>query len=369
MSKRLSPPNTEQRDLFFVDVADVAFKDAQHVMTAPFLSLSKRPRFKAINFKTDKGDFVTVTGGEPFGIATIWDFDIMLWLFGQIRSMIDKGEEPTRYIGFHPYECLTGSKRHTGKHQYEQLEAAITRLKNTSIYTNIGNTNPKGSGAGWLDNFVFHRHPSGRLNYVEVWINQWIFDKVIDQALILTIHPNYFLLTGGIERFLYRTARKMAGRQKNGWAISMDELFVRSAVEDREHFVSQVRRVASLNDDHEDALPEYRVIIARKGEGRKFTEMVTFQPREYSQPKANKKPIERGATDHRSYGGLLAMSDDAYDEAKIYCRTHDLDFHTFHEQWRNKHVKSLIDNGSHGIREPGRAFLGYLQGVVKKRFR
>ena len=47
MSKRLAPQQTEQPDLFIVDVADVALKDAQQVMTVPFLSLSKRPRFKA----------------------------------------------------------------------------------------------------------------------------------------------------------------------------------------------------------------------------------------------------------------------------------------------------------------------------------
>lgn len=366
MSKRLPPPQIAQRDLFFVDVADVALKDAQQVMTVPFLSLSKRPRFKSINFKTEKGDYVTVTGGEPIGIATIWDFDIMLWLFGQIRLMIDRGEEPTRYIGFHPYECLIGTKRHTGKGDYQQLEAAITRLKNTSIFTNIGNDRPKGVGAGWIDNFVFHRHPSGRLDYVEIWVNEWIYSKVIDSALILTIHPNYFLLTGGIERFLYRTARKMAGKQQAGWAIGMDELFARSGAEDREHFVSQVRRVASLNDDHKDALPEYRVIITRRGEGRKFTELVTFLPREYRQPKANKKPLERGAAGHSSYAGFLALSDDAYDEAKRFCRAHDLDFHAFYEQWKAKHVKSLVDGGRHGIRDPGRAFMGYLQGIVRK---
>ena len=369
MARRLSPPKAEQPDLFLVDVADVAIKDAQHVMTVPFLSLSKRPRFKPIEYKTSKGDFVTVTGGAPYGIATIWDFDIMLWLFGQVRYQIDRGEEPSRYIGFHGYECLTGTKRHSGQVHYKQLEAAITRLKNTSIMTNVGNDQPTAAGGGWIDNFILHRHPSGRLDYVEVWINEWIFKKVIDQAQILTVHPNYFLLTGGVERFLYRTARKMAGKQQGGWTISMEELYNRSGAEDFEHFVSQVRRVSSLNDDPEDALPEYRVVIARKGTGRKFTEHVTFQPREYKQPKATKSPVVDGASSHRTNGGFLALSDDAYDEAKIFCKAHDLDFHEFYEQWQRKHVKASIETGGHGINNAGRAFIGYLQGVVKRQKR
>lgn len=362
MAKRLAPAQTDQPDLFIVDVADVALKDAQHVMTVPFLSLSKRPRFKSINYKNAKGDFVTVTGGEPYGIATIWDFDIMLWLFGQIRLMMDKGEPPSRYIGFHAHECLKGIHRGTGKIDYRLIEAALVRLHNTRITTNIGNDAPKGGGAGWVETFVFHRHASGRLDYIEVWVNDWIYQKVIDQTQILTLHPNYFLLTGGIERFLYRTARKMAGRQQGGWTIGMDDLFKRSGADDFEHFVSQVRKVADNNDHAKNAMPEYRLFIERKGDGRKFTESVTFLPREYNAPKANKKPLERGASDHRYYGGYLALSDDARDEAKAFCRTHNLDYQTFYEQWK---VKQMNGKGA-PVKSPGRAFMGYLQGVVKR---
>ena len=33
---------------------------------------------------------------------------------------------------------------------------------------------------------------------------------------VLTIHPDYFILKGGIERWLYRVARKHAGSQDGG---------------------------------------------------------------------------------------------------------------------------------------------------------
>ena len=36
---------------------------------------------------------------------------------------------------------------------------------------------------------------------------------------VLTIHEDYFLLTGGIERWLYRVARKHAGQQEGGLAV------------------------------------------------------------------------------------------------------------------------------------------------------
>lgn len=271
---------------------------------------------------------------------------------------------PTRHFGFGAYDCLKGVHRGTGKHDYELLERAFERLHDTKIKTNVGNTQPNGGGAGWIDNYIFHRNPkTGRLTQIEVWLNQWIFDKIIDSSQILTLHQNYFLLTGGVARYLYRSARKMAGRQKNGWAISMRTLFLNSGAVDEEHFISEVRRISSRNDHETDGLPEYRIFIERRD--RRDGELVRFVPREYSEPRATKKGKEPGATDHRYYGGLLALSDDARDEAKLYCRSHDLDFHALYEQWRTSHLKASMSTDGHGIARPGRRFMAYLRGVVR----
>jgi plasmid replication initiation protein len=357
-----------QGDLFIVDVADVVLKDAQHAMVLPFVSLSKRPRFKPIIYENkETGQNLVVTGSEPFGIATIWDYDIMLWMFGQIRKMIDDGQTPTRHFGFSAYDCLRGIHRDTGKYDYTMLENAFQRLLTTSILTNVGNSHPKGVGAGWLDNYIFHRSAkSGRLEHIEVWVNQWIYDKVIDSSQILTLHQNYFLLTGGVARFLYRTARKMAGTQQQGFGLKMSTLFKNSGAVDQEHFISEVRRIAANNDHKTNALPEYRVMIERIGHNLE-TEFVRFVPREYQRPTANKKPIERGASDFRYRAGTLALSDDAIDEALNYCRAHDLDYQSLYEQWRSSHVKASISENGHGITHPGRRFMAYLRGVVRKR--
>jgi plasmid replication initiation protein len=367
---RVAPPKPEQLDLFIVDIADVSIKDARHTMTAPFLSLSKRPRFKPIEYTDRNGNEVKISGGAPHGIATIWDFDIMLWLFGQIRLMIERGEEPTRYIGFHPYDCLKGVKRHSGKSQYTQLEGALTRLWNTRIATNIDNDHPQGEGAGWLDNVKFHRHPeSKRLMHIEVWVNEWIFHKAVDETKILTIHPDYFMLTGGIARFLYRTARKMAGRQKNGWVISMRRLFEQSGADDPKHFAQSVRQIADLSKD----FPEYDVEVFRKADSRKSPEFVRFKPKagvvkgteDEKEPPTPLLPalfMPEEAPKRRS----LELSDDAYDEAKVFCRRHDIDFFVMFGQWKEKQTE-LARKGGRTASNPDKAFLGYLKGVVTNR--
>jgi len=66
---------------------------------------------------------------------------------------------------------------------------------------------------------------------------------------VLTIHEDYFLLTGGIERWLYRVARKHAGKQETGWSFSMRTAL--REVPDRRPRVSDfaidIRRVVAGN--------------------------------------------------------------------------------------------------------------------------
>ena len=46
---------------------------------------------------------------------------------------------------------------------------------------------------------------------------------------MLTIDREYFALTGGLERWLYRLVRKHAGKQRAGWRFDFRHLYVKSA--------------------------------------------------------------------------------------------------------------------------------------------
>jgi hypothetical protein len=48
------------------------------------------------------------------------------------------------------------------------------------------------------------------------------------RSLVLTIDPAYFALTDGIERWLYRVARRHAGHQPKGWAFELRHLHAKS---------------------------------------------------------------------------------------------------------------------------------------------
>jgi len=89
----------------------------------------------------------------------------------------------------------------------------------------------------------------------------WFYSSVIDRSLVLTIDPAYFRLTGGIERWLYRVARKHAGRQWHGWVFEFAHLHAKSGSLARvSDFALDIRRIAVRQ-----RLPGYRLLIERKG--------------------------------------------------------------------------------------------------------
>src|SRR3546814_1450459 len=69
---------------------------------------------------------------------------------------------------------------------------------------------------------------TGRVEGMEFVLPVWFYNSVIDRSLVLTIDPAYFRLTGGIERWLYRVARKHAGLQPEGWAFEVSHLHQKS---------------------------------------------------------------------------------------------------------------------------------------------
>ena len=48
-------------------------------------------------------------------------------------------------------------------------------------------------------------------------LSDWVYEGIVNEKSLLTMHPDYFLLSRGLERALYRIARKHAGTQR--WVV------------------------------------------------------------------------------------------------------------------------------------------------------
>ena len=76
-------------------------------MERPFFSLAKKPRYKPIEYQV--GDvWVEVSANPKFGMATIWDADILIWASTQITEALDRGLKPSRTIQFPPLQPAQG---------------------------------------------------------------------------------------------------------------------------------------------------------------------------------------------------------------------------------------------------------------------
>ena len=138
---------------------------------------------------------------------------------------------------------------------------------------------------------------TGETTGMTMTLPDWLFDGILMKGGVLTIHEDYFLLTGGIERWLYRVARKHAGQQEGGWQFTMCQLFEKSGSTSRvSDFAIDVRKVIEA-----DCLPEYTALLHRNDEG---DEIVHFLKRDqlalndprYVTPRHRRRRVARGIT-------------------------------------------------------------------------
>jgi plasmid replication initiation protein len=81
----------------------------------------------------------------------------------------------------------------------------------------------------WINEWTERADAHGNADGIDLIMPDWFYRAVLDDALVLTIDPAYFGLTGGLERWLYRLVRKHAGRQRGGWRFDFRHLHVKSA--------------------------------------------------------------------------------------------------------------------------------------------
>lgn len=262
-----------QGDLFVATSIDPPLRDNQSAMEHPFLSLQKR-RTKPISYVNDKVR-LDVYAPEKFGIATIWDWDIIIGISAHINDGIESGISTSPRVSFAPYNLLKTIGRGTGGKDYRDLAAAIRRLRMTTVITNVRAEDGAGTERpfSWVSDYAIPtkyttvltpEDHQGEADPTRPWIVElpvWLYNAITRRRDILAVHPSYFDLTSGIARALYRLARKSVPDTQAGvWNYRIDTLHHRLGVtSSRREFSRTVREIAAAN-----TLPEYTIHIAKK---------------------------------------------------------------------------------------------------------
>lgn len=266
-----------QLELFRAHGTALAPRDAQDLMAYPFFSLAKSRRTQPIDYAV-AGIVIRVEAVAEHGMATIWDADILIWAATQIVEARDAGLRTSRLMGATPYEILTFIGRGVSARDYQRLKAALDRLQSTTIATTIRQPSEgRRHRFSWINEWVERVDPHGRPAGIEMIVPDWFYNAVLDDALILTIDPDYFGLTGGYDRWLYRLVRKHGGRQRNGWRFEFRHLYLKSgSLSPFKRFTFELRGMV-----RRQPLPGYRLWIEVGPRGQT---LLAFAPVDCGQP-------------------------------------------------------------------------------------
>jgi plasmid replication initiation protein len=243
-----------QFNLFVPFVADLPMRDQRETMERPFFSLAKRKRLKPIEYVSPNGEvFVNVFPNAEFGMATIWDADILIWAASALNSIRKQGKNDLpRTLHFLPHDLLKTIRRPSGGSQYHQLRESLGRLQATTIVTNIRQQKGKKHRQfSWIESWTdIVDDETQQSRGMSLTLSDWFYEGILMDGGLLAIDPAYFSITGGRERWLYRVARKHAGGAgEDGFAISLPTLFEKSGAEGTyRRFKFEMQAIARQND-------------------------------------------------------------------------------------------------------------------------
>lgn len=265
MKKRRDP--SPEFDLFLPIMGDLPLKDQRETMERPFFSLQKRKRVKPIEYTSPDGaTWVKIEAIPAYGMATIWDADIIIWATSALNRMREQGiNDLPRTLTTTSYDLLRAIKRNTSGRAYQDLQAALQRLQRTSISTSIRAPKRRSkAGFNWLDKWTLEVDPeTDQPRGMTITLSDWVYEGIMAERSLLTMHPDYFLLTGGLERALYRIARKHAGNQRGGWTCRVEVLRDKTGSDSKpKEFNRMLRKIVEANQ-----LPDYAVEMVATNDG------------------------------------------------------------------------------------------------------
>lgn len=264
MARRETSSERGQLDLFHARPGGVKTpRDAQDLMAYPFFALGKSRRLVPIEYHAG-GVEIRVEAVPEYGMATIWDADILIWAASQIVEARDAGLRTSRLMATTPYDILRFTRRGTSMRDYQRLKAALDRLQSTTICTSLRQPiEGRQHRFSWINEWVETTDDRGRPLGIELILPDWFYSAVMEDALILSFDPAYFDLTGGLERWLYRLVRKHGGKQRQGWKFEFRHLHRKSGSHAAyKRFAFDLRQII-----RKQPLPGYRLGMERSANG------------------------------------------------------------------------------------------------------
>ena len=249
--KELKPKKPKGLKLPELSPQERAARDITEMMEVPFLALSKNRREPIIYEKRDGFNMMKVKVSRHTGhfLASIYDWDIVLFVAGKMQEILNKGSDiPPRTMIIPRHEILKALRRDSGGQRQKELEASLSRLQLTGIETTIRNEDGRyRAGFGFLESWSYTKRED--IREIRITLSEWLYDGICAKSSLLMVDPEYFSITSALKRFLYRTARKHVGGHGKSWEFLIETLYEKSGSErEFKKFKSDLKAAVLQND-------------------------------------------------------------------------------------------------------------------------
>ena len=243
-------------DLFICDVLDAIPKDDMASMEHPFFSLSTKPDMRHLCYEHNSNTLEIIPSG--YGLATIHDKDVLIFVISQLIAKMKEGHEPGRTVILRAYDLLIATNRETSGDGYRRLKTGLDRLAGTRIKTNIKTNHIRiTKNFGLIDSYeIVERSPDDeRMVAIKITLSEWHYNAVAGFE-VLTLHRNYFRLRKPMERRIYELARKHCGSHEK-WTVRLQTLKKKiRTTAPLKKFRFNVRKLVEMNH-----LPDYKISL------------------------------------------------------------------------------------------------------------
>jgi hypothetical protein len=222
---------------------------------------------------------------SAYGMASSWDYDLVIMAVSHIAAQMKhyqagRGPKPGPYFRPRLSQVLKYCERGKGGKQRKQLSDALDRLSTTYVRIERarhvrGEYLEFKSGECLIAGYDLVVNPkTNAIEFIEIQIAGSTYREIAKgkgfKALLL--HPDYFKISSGVGRVVYRLARQAAGKSTATWGFKT--LYQRScSTGTLNEFCRLLRDLIREND-----LPEYKLV---KVHG-KMGEMLTMTYRGFA---------------------------------------------------------------------------------------
>jgi hypothetical protein len=199
------------------------YRNERNLMMFPFCSTAKAKRVKGIRYASADGKrWLEVTANYDYGMAKIWDFDIL-------RFALSKAGEIALQVGYFPssvefsgYECLKALNRSDQGKNYRWFYDAINRLCLTGYKGNIFRENEKTTEIFTLIQ-ASYENDTGKIERIRLVFNERIVESIKFFKGLLSINKDVINEEAGIKKRLLELVAVSKGKESS-WTVSLERL-------------------------------------------------------------------------------------------------------------------------------------------------